>query len=333
MLPFTTDIHFAHPWLLLLLAGVPLFFYYYHKRLKKNEGAFSIPTDAGVRHYAGSQKYSVYKNLYLLRLACFVFLIIALARPQTDGGATPLDKDGIDIVSCLDVSGSMMGQDFVPNRLEAAKKVVLKFVSNRTNDRIGLVIFSGESFTLCPLTADHGVLETLIPSIQSGMLKDGTAIGMGLATAADRLRESKTKSKVIILLTDGINNAGFIDPMTAAEVAQKLKIRVYTIGVGSLEGGIDPLTGQKQPADQSLDEVLLTKIAKMTGGEYFRATDAETLKNIYSQIDKMEKSKIQSAKYNNYSEEFYLPAYLASLLLLLEILLRLFYTRTINYSI
>ncbi len=233
--------------------------------------------------------------------------------------------EGIDIVLATDISGSMLAEDFRPNRIEAAKRVVSDFVSGRPNDRIALVIFSGESFTQCPLTLDHAVLLNLLKDVRSGMVEDGTAIGMGLATSVSRLKDSKAKSRVIILLTDGVNNRGFIDPLTAAGIAQSFGIRVYTIGVGTIGTAPYPVQTpfgvQYQNVPVEIDEALLMKIAVQTGGQYFRATDNKKLKAIYDEIDRLEKTKIEVTQFRRHSEEFYATAGLAGLLLLLELLL------------
>ena len=256
----------------------------------------------------------------VLRSIAFILLITALARPQSSLSWQNTTTQGIDIIIASDISGSMLAEDFQPNRLEAGKNIAINFIENRPDDRIGLVIFSGEAFTQCPLTIDHSVLVNLYKDINYGIINDGTAIGMGLATAVNRLKNSDAKSKVIILLTDGSNNMGSIPPLTAAEIAKKFGIRVYTVGIGTKGFAPYPVktaTGiqyQKMPVD--VDEVTLSKIAGITGGKYFRATDNETLKGIYEQIDKLEKAKIDVTQYHKKTELF-LPLALAALLLLL----------------
>jgi len=226
-----------------------------------------------------------------------------MARPQTKNENQRAEGEGIDIVLCIDVSGSMTAQDFQPNRLEAAKVVATNFVNKRLTDRIGIVIFSGESFTQCPITTDHAVVLSAIKSIRNGLLEDGTAIGSGLATSVDRLRNSKSKSKVVVLLTDGENNGGLIDPKTAKEIAKTFGIRVYTIGMGTDGFAKQPeSTGigvVMQNVKVSIDEKLLNEIANETGGKYFRAKDNEGLQGIYNEIDKMEKTKIDMVKNKN----------------------------------
>lgn len=265
---------------------------------------------------------------FVLRLLALACLILSLARPQTRFDEEQVSGDGVDIVLCLDVSGSMLAQDFSPNRLEAAKEVAANFVDSRKTDRIAVVIFSGESFTLCPLTTDKAVLKTQIYSIQSGLLEDGTAIGSGLATSCDRLRTSKAKSKVVILLTDGENNGGQIPPVTAKDIARKLGIRVYTIGVGTEGFAKIPVQSESgnvvmQNEKVNIDEKLMTQIANETGGKYFRAKDNVSLENIYAEIDRLEKTTFEVTALRRYTERF-LPLVLAAFLFLsLEWILRL----------
>jgi Ca-activated chloride channel homolog len=264
--------------------------------------------------------------LFVLRLLAIICLIIALARPQFRNDEQLTNGEGIDIVLCLDISGSMLAQDFSPNRMEAAKNVASEFIDGRPADRIGLVIFSGESFTMCPLTTDRSVLKTQLYSVESGLLEDGTAIGDGLATSVERLKSSTAKSKVIILLTDGENNRGFIDPNAAKEIAKSVGVRVYTIGVGSEGYAQIPVQTRAgvimQREKVSIDEKLLTQIANETGGKYYRAKDNESLNAIYKEIDQLEKSKIEYTTYTRFSEEFFPFALAAIGLLLLEAILR-----------
>jgi Ca-activated chloride channel family protein len=263
---------------------------------------------------------------FLLRLLALSAIIVALAKPQTKYELQQTDGEGVDIVLCIDVSGSMTAQDFQPNRLEAAKAVAADFVNKRSTDRIGVVIFAGESFTQCPITTDHNVLLTAIENIHNGLLEDGTAIGSGLGTSVDRLRTSKSKSKVIILLTDGENNGGLIDPKTAKEIAKAFAVKVYTIGVGT-DGYAPqpvntPLGVQMQNTKVTIDEKLLTEIANETGGKYFRAKDNESLSKIYGDINSLEKSKVEISTLTRYTEKFF-PFVMAALaLLLIEVLLR-----------
>lgn len=262
------------------------------------------------------------KGLPFVRMASLALIIVALARPQSTFSNEKITTEGIDIVASLDVSSSMLATDFSPNRIQAAKDVMLEFIRSRPNDRIGLVVFAGESFTMCPLTSDHVVLSNLVDEVNSGILQDGTAIGMGLATSVDRLRESEAKSKVIILLTDGVNNSGFIDPLTAAEIAQKYNIRVYTVGVGKQGQALYPSDdGMDQYMEVQIDETLLKKIAGMTGGKYFRATNNNKLKEIYAEIDRLEKTRIEVSSFHRKSEEFYKLAIWGGIVLLLEVIL------------
>lgn len=274
-----------------------------------------------------SYKYYLRHIPFVLRMLTLALFIIALARPQSTDNWSNETTEGIDIVIALDISSSMLAEDFKPNRLDAAKEDAIRFISGRPNDRIGLVVFSGESFTQCPLTTDHAVLINMIKDIKSGMIEDGTAIGLGLATSVSRLKESSSKSKVIILMTDGVNNQGEIAPLTAAEIAKAFGIRSYTIGVGTQGQAPYPFIdafGRKvyQQVDVEIDEEVLSQIAKMTDGKYFRAENNERLKEVYNEIDQLEKSKIEVKEYSKKNEE-YLPLLLAGFILLfIEILLR-----------
>jgi Ca-activated chloride channel family protein len=262
--------------------------------------------------------------LFSFRVIAIALLVMALARPQSTKNWKDVTTEGIDIVLALDISSSMLAKDFNPNRLEASKSIAKEFIKDRPNDRIGLVVFSGESFTQCPLTTDHSVLINLFEEIESGMVKDGTAIGMGLATAVNRLKDSDTESKVVILLTDGVNNMGSIAPATAAEIATTFDIRVYTIGVGSQGKAPYPINTpygvRYKDMEVEIDEEVLQQIATGTNGEYFRATNNQKLKSIYQQIDEMEKSRIEVKKYSEKSEEYLGFALIAGILLLLEVL-------------
>jgi Ca-activated chloride channel family protein len=261
--------------------------------------------------------------LFILRLALISTIIIILARPQSTNKWQNVTTEGIDIVIALDISSSMLAQDLKPNRLEASKDVAIEFISGRAYDRIGLVVYSGESFTQCPLTTDHAVLINLFKDIESGMIEDGTAIGMGLATSVSRLKDSKAKSKVIILLTDGVNNMGSIAPLSAAEIARSFGIRVYTIGVGT--NGMAPVPVQTpygttiRNVPVEIDEGILTQIAEITDGKYFRATNNQKLKEIYQEIDTMEKSKIDVREYSKKEEEYMSFGIIALVLFLAEI--------------
>ena len=270
---------------------------------------------------------------YLLKIIATALLIIAIARPQSTANWEESTTEGIDIVLAMDISGSMLARDLKPDRLEASKDVAMDFISKRKNDRVGLVIFAGESFTQCPLTTDHNVLLNLFKDVKSGMVEDGTAIGMGLATAVNRLKDSKAISKVIILLTDGVNNSGMVPPLTAAEIAQKFGIRVYTIGVGT-EGFAPypfqtPFGIQYQDLEVKIDEKTLQDIAILTDGKYFRAINNNSLKEIYKDIDALEKSKIEVTEFHKRSEEFLPFALWALGLLFLGFILQITYLKQI----
>ena len=318
-------IYFSQPAWFWLFALVPLLIWWEIRRSGRAQATVMVST---VRAFRGARswKTSLRPLPFIFRLLALCCLIIALARPQSHNDEQLVNGEGIDIMLCLDISGSMLAQDFTPNRMEAAKNVAQEFIDNRPTDRIGLVIFSGESFTMCPLTTDRNVLKSQLAQVQSGLLEDGTAIGSGLATGVDRLRNSPSKSKVIILLTDGENNGGLIDPNTAKEIAKEVGVRVYTIGMGT--EGFAPVPVQTpggvvmQREKVNIDEKLLTQIANETGGHYYRAKDNESLSNIYSEIDKLEKSRIEVTTLRRYTEQFYPFALAAALFVLLELLLK-----------
>ncbi|OQA91794.1 MAG: von Willebrand factor type A domain protein [Bacteroidetes bacterium ADurb.Bin234] len=312
-------------YLFLLILIIPAVIWYIRK-MYNSDASLLISSNQMLQKIPKSNRLRFMHVPFILRMLSLVFLVLALARPQASNSWRTESTEGIDIVVTLDISGTMMAEDLKPNRLEAAKKTATEFILSRPNDNIGLVVFSGESFTQCPLTTDHAVLVNLFNAIKYGMIEDGTAIGLGLANAVNRIKDSKAKSKVIILLTDGSNNRGDIAPITAAEIAKSFGIRVYAIGVGSY-GMVNipvqtPLGIQYQQMDSEFDEESLKNIAEMTGGKYFRATDNNKLRNIYQEIDQMEKTKISVKEYNKKNEEYYLFALAAFLLLLTEILLR-----------
>ncbi len=319
---------FANPYFFWLMIVIPLMIAGYFLFTAKRQPDFKLSSFTGFLGYVPTFRQRIRIAPLILRLLAIALIIAALARPQSTSGGQNVTNEGIDIMLALDISGSMLAQDFKPNRVDAAKKVAQDFIDQRPNDRIGIVVFSGESFSQCPLTSDHAVLKNLLNDIQIGMLSDGTAIGEGLGTAINRIKDSKAKSKVIILLTDGVNNMGSIAPETAGEIAAKFNIRVYTIGVGT--HGMAPFPVYKLPNGQyqyqnmevQIDEDVLKKIANETGGKYFRATDSNKLRQIYSEIDKLEKTKIEMTEYRNYSEEFYPFLIVAVILLGLEIILR-----------
>ncbi len=320
-------ITFAHPQLFILLLVIPIVLYFQNRYKNKYRSTLLISTKEGLKNNTPSFKLKSRFLLNLLRVFSLFFIIVALARPQSTAINETINSEGLDIVLSMDISGSMLAEDFKPNRIEASKKVAKEFIENRPTDRIGLVIFSGESFTQCPLTTDQNVLKEQLSSIKSGLLEDGTAIGMGLATAVERLRSSKAKTKIIILLTDGVNNSGLIDPVTALEIAKAYKIRVYTIGVGTMGTASYPVkdafgntTMQQMPVQ--IDEVLMKKISNETGGKYFRATDNNSLNKVYKEIDRLEKTKIEINSFKRHAELFFPYAFIGLLLLFLEIILR-----------
>ena len=313
------SLSFGNPGFLFLLLIIPVLIAWYFYRRKKQTADLQVSSIEGFAKVGRNLKFYVYHGLYVIRLLALTLLIIALARPQTSLSRQDISVEGIDLVIALDVSGSMLAMDFKPDRLEAAKDVAIEFIDGRPNDRIGLVIFSGETFTQCPLTTDHAVLKNLFRDIHSGMIDDGTALGDGLATAVNRLRGSKAVSKVIILLTDGVNNMGSLDPRSASEIAKLYGIRIYTVGIGSMGQAPYPMQTpygmQIQMGEVKIDEPLLIEIAKATDGKYFRATNNAKLRAIYKEIDKMEKSKIDVTEFRKKKEEF-LPFVLVAFILL-----------------
>ncbi|MEO6538562.1 MAG: VWA domain-containing protein [Ferruginibacter sp.] len=318
------NIEFTQPYFFGLLLILPFLIGWYVKTNKNRTASLTVSTAAA--EGLGSWKTSLRHLPFICRIICFAAIIVALAKPQTRDEQQRAEGEGIDIILCIDVSGSMTAQDFSPNRLEAAKKVAVDFVNKRLTDRIGVVIFSGESFTQCPLTTDHGVLVSAIQNIRNGLLEDGTAIGAGLGTSVDRLRSATTKSKIVVLLTDGINNGGLIDPKTAKEIAKSFGVKVYTIGVGT-EGMAPqpvntPLGVVMQSEKVSIDEKLLNEIANETGGKYFRAKDNESLAGIYVTIDELEKSKVEITNTIRYQDKFFPFIIIAIFFLLIEFILR-----------
>ncbi len=328
------NISFAYPaFFYALLLLIPIIIWYILRQKNLNL-SIQFSSLKGFEKAPDSYKYYLRHLLFILRLAVLVLLIIVLARPQSTNRWQDETTEGIDIVIAIDISSSMLAQDFKPNRLEASKDVAIQFISGRPLDRVGLVVFSGESFTQCPLTTDHPVVINLFNDIKSGMLEDGTAIGMGLANAVSRLKDSKAKSKVIILLTDGVNNTGEIDPVTAADLAETFGIRVYTIGVGTMGMAPYPIQTmfglQYQNVPVEIDEATLKEIALKTKGKYFRATDKKKLVDIYKEIDKLEKSKIDVKQYSSKDEEYLNFILLAGLLLFIEVFLRHTLLRNLN---
>ena len=322
------NIIFANPeffWLLLLLPLMLLWYWFWNKKSQANV-TFST-TIAFKKTKSWSD--ALYHLLFVLRMIAIALIVVALARPQTHSeNAKTKITDGIDIVMAIDVSASMLSQDLKPNRFEALKKVASQFVKDRPNDRIGLVIYAGESYTKTPVTSDKSIILNALSELTYGQIEDGTAIVMGLATAVNRLKESKAKSRVIILLTDGVNNTGFIDPQTAAELAAEYGIKVYTVGIGTNGMALSPyalnidgsIIYRMQQVD--IDEPLMKKIAKTTNGRYFRATNNQKLQQIYDEINQMETTKVEEFKYTEVDEKFRLWVLIAGVLLLLEFLLK-----------
>lgn len=312
---------FAHPHILWALTIIAPMTAYYVWQTLKGGAALDISTVEGLRRAPRTLRQYMRHLPFVLRCAAVTLAVISLARPQSAEHNTRTDAEGIDIVMAIDVSTSMLARDFAPDRITAAKEVAAQFVAARPADRIGLVVFAGESLTQSPLTTDKATLQTLLGRIRSGVIEDGTAIGNGLATSINRLRESEAKSKVIILLTDGVNNRGQISPLTAAQIAAEYGIRVYTIGVGKRGKAPYPVTDMfgnttVMQLDVEIDEEVLQKIADQTGGKYFRATDKHKLAEIYAEIDSLEKSKVEISQYTLLHEEF-LPFLLAAIVLLL----------------
>ena len=328
------NIEFANPKLLWLLLLVPLAIIWYILRHKKQEASVNFSDLKGMVKLPKTWKAYLRHILFALKMAALALLIVALARPQSSSTNSTSNIEGIDIVMAMDVSGSMLARDLKPDRLTAAKNVASDFVKDRPGDRMGLVIFSGETFTQVPLTTDHGVMLNMLAEMKNGLIDDGTAIGDGLATAISRLKDSEAISKVVILLTDGMNNAGSVDPYTAAEMAKLFGVRVYTIGVGSYGTAPYPVQTpfgtQMQQMKVEIDEKLLTTIANSTGGKYFRATNNQKLDEIYAEIDKLERSKIEVTEFRRLHEEFYPLVAWALALLLLEFLLRKTIFRTLT---
>lgn len=334
MINLLRRIEFEHQYMLLLL-GLPLLYIIWQAlRYRKLYPSLNLPILAGVLNHTQPFRGFIKKYLFVLRALAVAFLVVALARPRTSLNEESIETEGIDIVLSLDISGSMNALDFKPDRLQAAKSKALDFISQRPNDRIGLVVFAGESYTQCPLTTDTSMVKKLLRDVQQGIIEDGTAIGMGLANAVLRLKESDAKSRVVILLTDGVNNSGQIDPNTAVETALQYGVRVYTIGVGS--NGTAPFA-MKTPFGQTvtrqveveLDESLLKNIADKTGGKYFQARNTRALGEVYEEIDRLEKTRMQVTRTTRHTEEFHWFLIIGAFFLLIEWFLRYVVVRSI----
>lgn len=338
---FLETYQFHDAWVLWFLLIIPLMISWYILRRKYQYNPFKTSSLNNLSTIASSKVHWINHLFYTLKMIAIGAFIIALARPQLNASSDSFIEqytEGIDIVISMDASGSMLAKDFKPNRFKAAKEVAIDFVSKRNNDRIGLVVFQGEAYTQCPLTSDNKIVMEILETLQREEIKEGTAIGMGLATAINRLRESTAPSKVVILLTDGVNTHGKIHPLTAAEMAKEFGVRVYTIGVGTngkaqMPVAINPITGKYiyDYVPVEIDEETLKKIADMTGGEYFRATNKESLKEIYNQIDLMEKEKIRKIEYEiDLPEKNYPLLLLGFSLLLIEPIFKPLFFKTLS---
>ena len=322
------SIQFQHPVFLLLLMAIPAFFWWRYVRSGASEIAIRMPSLSGLETLS-NWRTLISRYLPFLRYLAFAALIIALARPQRTLKEEVVKAEGIDIFMVMDLSSSMLAKDFDPDRLEVSKRVAIEFVNKRPYDRLGLAVFSGESYTQSPLTTDHAIIKQFLAGLKCGLLKDGTAIGMGLAAAVNRLKDSDAKSKVVILLTDGVNNSGYIKPLTAAEIAVEFDVKVYTIGVGSTDEALAPVSVRDDGrylfgmTRVEIDEKLLTEISQMTGGQYFRAQNEAALERIYESIDEMEKTEMEVTTFKRYSEEYYRFLGIGILLLFIEKLLSL----------
>jgi Ca-activated chloride channel family protein len=332
---YFNDIQFAEKHWFWLMGLLPVMAVWYLFRIKKHEGEFNYSSFALFNKIKTSPKAKLRHSSFILRLFATALIIAALARPQSRSSWKDSKTEGIDILLSLDVSLSMLAKDFKPNRMDVAKDVMIDFIDARPNDRIGMVIFGGVAFTQCPLTSDHKVLKNMFPQVKAGSLDQGTAIGLGLATAVARIKDSKAKSKVIVFVSDGVNNVGEVAPLTAGDLAKTYGVRVYCIGVGSKGKALQPVAiyapGEYEYdyVDVDIDEKTMTQISEMTGGKYFRATDKESLVNIYKEIDKMEKTITSEKSFTNKAEHFLPLALAAAVLLLLEFILRFTFFKTV----
>ncbi len=328
------NFEFQHPWVLLLLLGLPLLWWLQRKYQEDIDSSVRFPHVGSLENIV-SIKSILLKIIPWLRYLILASLIFALARPRLVLKEEEVRAEGIDIMMVMDLSSSMLARDFRPDRLTVSKEMAKKFIDKREYDRIGLVVFAGESFTQSPLTTDHRIVKEFIDGMESGVMEDGTAIGMGLASAVNRLKESETESKIVILLTDGENNQGYIKPLTAAEIAKQLDVKVYTIGVGSSGSAMAPSRRRSDGryifglSRVAIDEELLTEISNLTGGKYYRATDEAGLERIYDEINTLEKTEIEVTQFNSYSEEFRKFMLVGLVLLLLEFILKNTLLRTL----
>lgn len=331
---FFSNIEFLNPEFLLLLLAIPIIAAWQWYKKVDHDVSFTLSSLESISDITTWRSW-VHKFIPLLRALAYTFIVLALARPQITLKEEEVKAEGIDIMMIMDLSSSMLAQDFRPDRLSVSKEVAKAFVDKRKFDRMGLVVFAGESFTQCPLTTDHRVVKDFLDNLQCGLLQDGTAIGMGLASAVNRLKDSESKSKVVILLTDGVNNAGYIKPLTAAEIATEYDMKVYTIGVGSMGQALSPVSRRSDGkyifgmARVEIDEQLLREISSMTNGRYYRATNEQSLTAIYDEIDKLEKTEIEVSTFKRYSEEFRRFLLWGVGFLLVEIILRLSILRSL----
>ena len=319
------NITFAQQWVLYFLLLIPLILFWYWKRNKVKSAALTYSSLDIFDKLKPTVKEKLRHLPIFLRTFALGLFIVALARPQSFSDGENIYTEGIDVAMLLDISGSMLAEDFKPNRLEAAKNVIDEFVAGRTTDKIGLVVFASQSFTQCPLTIDYPVLRSLLKDIRSGIIEDGTAIGTAIANGVNRLKDSEAKSKIIILLTDGVNNSGEIDPITAAQIAKKFGIRIYTVGVGT-EGEAPypfqtPFGKRYQMVPVEIDEKVLSEVAQITEGEYFRATNNKKLEEIYNIIDTLEKTRVEVTSYRKAKELFYVWLAVGLFLILMELIL------------
>lgn len=309
MIHYLSNLHFASPWWFVGLLVIPLMIWWQYYSRKSKETTVIMSDISGLDGII-SWKEKIYPWLPILTIGAIFMFIMAMARPQLSLSEEKVKADGIDIMLVMDLSRSMLSKDFDPDRLEVSKMVAKEFVEKRVHDRIGLVVFAGEAFTQCPLTTDHNIVTDFLSGLQVGMLEDGTAIGMGLATAVNRLKDSKAKSKIIILLTDGVNNAGYINPNTAAEIAKQYDVKVYTIAVGTMGQALSPVNRRNDGqymfamAKVEIDTELLKQISQMTDAKYFRAIDRASLEDIYAEIDRLEKTEIEVNVYKRYKDEY-----------------------------
>ena len=317
---------FANPFYFFILIALPPMIIWYVFKEKQSHAHLQYSSLSVFKGLKASKKIWIRHLLFVLQMLAIVFLVIALARPQADNSWKSYSSEGIEIVLALDVSSSMLARDFEPDRLEAAKEVATKFILERQQDKIGLVVFAGESFTQCPLTTDQAVLVNMLREVDCGIIEDGTALGLGLANAVNRLKDSPSQSKIAILLTDGVNNRGTVAPLTAAELAKSFGIRVYTIGVGTYGEAPYPIQTpfgvQMQNVPVEIDENVLKEIATLTGGKYFRATDKNKLSEIYKEIDVLEKSKIEVKHFSKKDEHYFVFGLIGMILLIIQVILR-----------